>query len=94
MGGYDRISLEFLLFSNITKRREAGDKLGVPGTTTFGKRGDRTGGDEFSARGCWLHRGIGRVVPQADNELDGITNVRVGPIRINMQDGRKSLIQD
>jgi hypothetical protein len=82
--GYDRMSLEFLLLSNITKGRGAGNKLGILGATTFGERGDGTRRYKISARGRWLRGGIGWVVPQPDNELDGITNVRVGPIRINL----------
>ena len=94
MGGYNRRSFGFLLLSNITEWRGAGDKLRALRATTFGKWRDRTGGDKITARGCWFHGSIGRVVPQADNELDGVTNVGVGSIRINPQGSRKFLVQD
>ena len=64
------------------------------GATAFGEWGDGTGGDESSARGRWLHGGIGWVVPQANNEFDGVTDVRVRSIHVNPQGSRKSLVQD
>jgi len=77
------MSLEFLL-SNITEGGGASYELGAPGAIVFGKRGDRTRWYKVSARGRWLRGSIWWVVPQADNELDGITNVGVGPVCIDL----------